>query len=307
MKNRLIRNHQSGGFSLVELLVVIAIVALLLAVLLPATSRAREVARRAICASNLKQMYLSYNTYAADSLGYYPGVVGYNGTQDDGAFGTSYVQEFGWARSTNNAIPNYLQKPMTKCPSVAKSKSDKAWLYLDKNGPQEIAYGQTDYSLKAGFASNHRTARTTPSGTEYFIDLPCNTLNYKRGFLHTTRYRGWNNKFFFNFREEGQHLLDKSFKPQSGFSIMFMDRQCDPGSTTWLGTNYEYKSNHATTDGYSAQGANACLKNGSVRWMSLEEAYNTSTATTSFFYYGTSAYAEGALKQFVDRYVAEQF
>lgn len=58
--------RQPRGFTLVELLVVMSVVALLVAILLPALSMAREAARATVCLSQNRQVMLSAALYAED-------------------------------------------------------------------------------------------------------------------------------------------------------------------------------------------------------------------------------------------------
>ena len=60
------------GFTLVELLVVIGIIALLVSILLPSLSRARESANSTRCASNLRQIAMGILMYTMDNKGKLP-------------------------------------------------------------------------------------------------------------------------------------------------------------------------------------------------------------------------------------------
>ena len=68
-----IRVVNKGGFTLVELLVVVAIIAILMSILLPAVSMARDRARLARCMSNLKEVHLALEMWRNNSAyGGYP-------------------------------------------------------------------------------------------------------------------------------------------------------------------------------------------------------------------------------------------
>ena len=106
------KRHHKQGFTLIELLVVIAIIAILAAILLPALARAREAARRASCANNLKQWGLIFKIYSSEARsGHLPP-------------GTQYIPwEGSWmglaiGPDSDSLYPDYWNDPaIARCPS----------------------------------------------------------------------------------------------------------------------------------------------------------------------------------------------
>jgi len=67
------RKRKGKAFTLIELLVVIAIIALLLSILLPMLRAVKDLARNAVCMSNLKQIGNGCHGFAAEREGRFPG------------------------------------------------------------------------------------------------------------------------------------------------------------------------------------------------------------------------------------------
>lgn len=61
------RRTTARGFTLIELLVVIALIAILVGILFPVLAGARRYSRKAVCMSNLKQIYQAAKMYCDDN------------------------------------------------------------------------------------------------------------------------------------------------------------------------------------------------------------------------------------------------
>lgn len=59
-------------FTLLELLIILAIIGILLSLLLPSLSKAREAARVAVCLSNQKQVSIAITGYQKEGIGFLP-------------------------------------------------------------------------------------------------------------------------------------------------------------------------------------------------------------------------------------------
>ncbi|MHC4282661.1 MAG: type II secretion system protein, partial [Planctomycetota bacterium] len=90
------------GFTLIELLVVIFVIAVLLALLVPALRKAREVTRRTVCQNNLRQIAVAWNVYLDDNEGAF--LQGKNANLDYGG----WKGDVGLMKEPNRPLNSYF-------------------------------------------------------------------------------------------------------------------------------------------------------------------------------------------------------
>jgi prepilin-type N-terminal cleavage/methylation domain-containing protein len=179
------------AFTLIELLVVVAIIALLISILLPSLARARELAKRATCASNLRGISQACATYANDNEQSYPIPAHKTTAAGSGFTGTgsvTYAPAIGYNRSQISDSTSSIQLSTTRsfwmlirdgvapklfvCPSTdgMANTDDQVTNYFDfgvagntSAPPQEAYYKQVCYGIQVPFGPYGRP-NTDPAG-----------------------------------------------------------------------------------------------------------------------------------------------
>ncbi|MDO8587818.1 MAG: prepilin-type N-terminal cleavage/methylation domain-containing protein [Armatimonadota bacterium] len=246
-------SQKKGGFTLIELLVVIAIIAILAAILFPVFAKAREMARKASCQSNMKEIALAYSMYMGDNQDTTPTWATYAGQTPPGttpATPAPNAVNFRTGRGPlpppNGALPTTWpmrlypykrNKDLVKCPSdqaandpasttvsyylkavVDNSSAGAPWKETDFNWPSE----QIMFFERASFHWGGAQIFTDPGGGTLGPNAVNASVNcvFMDTHVKTHRLAGANASSgepnFFNVAPDPSNTLNYTTDPKTG-------------------------------------------------------------------------------------------
>ncbi|MEA2736421.1 MAG: hypothetical protein QOE14_2872 [Humisphaera sp.] len=137
------RLRRCHAFTLVELLVVIGIIAILVGILLPTLSRARESANKTACLSNMRELGNAFRLYAAGNKDAIPiGCVGTVTSPGGAEKQFSYVVNWNPLNGGSSPIPKVVQ--MGNLAIAGLAKSPKTYFCPSENSDPQFIFNSPE-------------------------------------------------------------------------------------------------------------------------------------------------------------------
>jgi prepilin-type N-terminal cleavage/methylation domain-containing protein len=164
-----------AGFTLIELLVVISVIALLMAILIPALSRARELARSVVCQSNLRSWNIIFNAYL---------------TENDGVFFSGLTgQGYYWPWQLEDKLKDWKKNKIWLCPTAKVPQSEvgqgrgltiyNSWgIYTESQGGRSAgvngingSYGLNGFTINIPKSSSYENGLSGSQGWKKLLEV----------------------------------------------------------------------------------------------------------------------------------------
>ena len=296
------------GFTLIELLVVISIIALLIALLLPALARAKQLALRIQCASNLQQIGIALQEYANEYRGQYPLANLFNFPFDDqcwfggakpayypiAGLGMLYYDSFGVeGAAMDNPRPGILSPTaaglsLLFCPETGSGFSQQQITPSDYYGTTGLLatwWFNQGYSYWVDIGTDYKRAYDAPAVAGLYPGMtPAGTMNSGTLGPWTFRNAEWGHEPALNRQSRPgsilvtDNALFTNFSGTVGFTGVF--------GPSWAPTSAgSVDSNHVdgSMGNFLPAGEHELYNDGSVRWVPMSNIKVRASEFNIFF------------------------